>query len=407
MARRDTLRGRLLVGQSGGPTVVINSSLVGVVHEALGYPEIEGIYGMRNGILGALREDFLDLGRESPAVIEGLRYTPSAALGTSRHRLKPEEYERLLRVFRAHNIRFFCYIGGNDSMETAYRLERLAADAGYELRVMGVPKTVDNDLAHTDHCPGYGSAARFVALMMRDTGLDTIAGAFSTPVKIVEIMGRHAGWLTAAAALAKEGDEEAPPDLIYVPERPFSIARFLEDVREMCQERGRCVVALSEGVRDEQGNFVAALSTATDAFGHRQLGGASVYLSQIVNDELGLKSRFEKPDTIQRSMMVCASPVDLNEAYMVGRMAVHHMMRGVSGKMVTLERAPGPAYYCTTGLVDLQAVAETERLLPAEYLDDRGHPNQAFVDYALPLIGGHLPPYTRLKGYPVPRLLGD
>jgi len=406
-SRGDRPRGRLLVGQSGGPTVVINSSLVGIIHEALGYPETEGIYGMRNGILGALREEFFDLTKEDAGTIEGLRHTPSAALGSSRHKLKPDDYDRLLQVFRAHNIRYFCYIGGNDSMDTARRLEELGRTAGYELLVMGVPKTVDNDLAHTDHCPGYGSAARFVALMTRDTGLDTIAGARSTPVKIVEIMGRHAGWLTAAAALAKEGKEEAAPDLIYVPERAFCIERFLADVRQTFQERGHCVVALSEGIHDAAGNLISTTSAATDAFGHRQLGGASVYLSQLVNEELGLKSRFEKPDTLQRSMMICASQVDLNEAYMVGRMAVRHMMEGASGKMVTLVRAPGPAYYCTTGLADLRAVAEEERLLPAEFLDDRGHPNAAFSAYALPLAGGLLPPYTQLTGHPVPRLLGE
>ena len=404
---RDRLRGRLLVGQSGGPAVVINSALVGVIHEALGYPEIEAIYGMRHGILGALREDFCDLGREDAATIEGLRYTPSAALGTGRYRLTPTDYDRVLQVFRAHNIRYFCYVGGSDSMGTARRIDMLARDVGYELRVVGVPKTVDNDLTHTDHCPGYGSAARFVALMLRDAGLDTITAALSTPVRIVEIMGRRVGWLAAAAALAREGREEAPPDLIYVPERPFSIDRFLADVRQVYQERGYCVVALSEGVRDEHGNLVASLIGDSDAFGHQQLGGASAYLGQLVDSELGLGCRFERSHTMQCSMMLCASPVDLGEAYTVGRMAVHKMTKGVSGKMVSLIRAPGPAYYCVTGLVDLELVTEAERPLSAEYLDERGHPTAAFVDYALPLIGAPLPPYRHLLGYAVPRRLGD
>ncbi len=401
---RRRLHGRLLVGQAGGPSVAVNSILVAVVHEALEHGEIEAVYGMRDGILGAVREDLVDLGKESPATLEGLRYTPSAALGSSGYRLLPRDYDRILQVFRAHNARYFCYIGGKDALETALSVETLARDVGYELRVIGVPAAVSNDLPYTDHCLGYGSAARSVALWLRDSGLDARARALDTPIKMIELLGRSTGWLTAAAALAREGDENLPPNLIYVPERPFSVAKFLADVRQVYQDRGHCLVALSEGVRDAQGRRIA--ETLENA-GCSPPGGPGVCLSQLVGDELGLSCCLEKPETIQRSLMACASPVDLQEAYMAGRMAVRAIVEGSSGQMVTLVRAPGPAYSCMTGLLDLAEVAgQEERRLPEEYLDERGHPTAAFVDYAQPLIGGQLPPYARLAGYEVPRRLG-
>jgi 6-phosphofructokinase len=239
------MKGKLVVGQSGGPTSVINSSLVGVIEQAMGQDEITGVYGSLRGITGVLADSFVDLVHESPETLALLRRTPGAALGTVRHKLQPEDYARIIEVFCAHDVRVFVYIGGNDSMDTAHRVHLAAQEAGYELCSIGVPKTVDNDLAYTDHCPGYGSAARFVALAVRDSGRDTESMGPSSPVKIVEIMGRNAGWLTAAAALGRleSGD---PPHLIYVPECPVSEEAVVQDVRCVVDEREHCVIQVQQ-----------------------------------------------------------------------------------------------------------------------------------------------------------------
>jgi len=400
------MAGNLLVGQSGGPTAVINASLAGVVQMALSSSQIAGVYGAVHGLLGVLNEDLVDLRQEGEQTLALLRTTPGAALGTSRLKLKAGHYKRLLDVFQAHDIRYFAYIGGNDSMDTAHQVGRLARDRGYELHVLGIPKTVDNDLAHTDHCPGYGSAARFVATTVRDTGLDSWAGALSTPVKIVEIMGRHAGWLAAAAALAREGIPDGAPHLIYLPEHPITVESFVSDVERAYKRYGYVVVALSEGVRDPSGAFVCTATATQDAFGHRQLGGASAILAQEVRNRLGLKARFEKPDTMQRSSAALASSVDRAEALLVGQAAVHAMLAGASDKMVTLEREPGPAYRCGTGLVELSAVAGVEKLMPAAFLAADGHDvTAAFLEYARPLIGEPLPAVAILRRQPVVRRL--
>jgi ATP-dependent phosphofructokinase / diphosphate-dependent phosphofructokinase len=400
------MAGNILVGQSGGPTAVINASLAGVVRAALASRQIAGVYGAVNGILGVLREELSDMRQEDPATLDLLRDTAGAALGTSRFKVNETHLQRILDVFKAHDVRYFCYIGGNDSMDTAHKVGRLAADNRYELYVIGVPKTVDNDLAHTDHCPGYGSAARFVAATMRDTGIDSRGGALSTPVKIVEIMGRHAGWLTAAAALAREGLPDGAPHLIYVPERPISLEAFLTDVEREVRRRGYVVVALSEGVRDPSGEWLGAISRAKDAFGHRQLGGVSALLAEQVTQQLGLKARFEKPDTMQRSSASIVSQVDRQEAYRVGQAAVDALLKGTSDRMITLERAPGPAYACHTGLVDLSLVAGVERLLPDAYIAEHGRDvTPAFVGYARPLIGSPLPAAAILTGHRVSRRL--
>jgi len=400
-----TLRGNLIVGQSGGPTAVINNSLVGVIREALTHESIEGIYGSRWGIRGVLEEELIDLRRQSQETLEGLRYTPAAALGTVRYKLKEDDYERILKVFSTYNIRYFFYIGGNDSMDTAYKVHMLAKEQNYDLRVIGIPKTVDNDLAYTDHCPGYGSAARFVAMAIRDTGRDTEAMGASSPIKIMEIMGRNAGWLTAAAALAKEEEQDAP-HLIYVPEHPISLDQIAEDVRRCYERYGRVVIALSEGTRDESGETIgsAYAPVEVDAFGHRMKGGAVEYLSAALRDKLGLKVRWDKPNYLQRSFEACVSEVDRNEAYLVGQQAVREALAGRSGQMITLLREPGPQYKVTTGLAPLDKVANAEKKLPAEYINESGNfVTEAFLDYARPLIGGPLPPYTRLKHIPVPK----
>ena len=391
----------LLVAQSGGPTAVINNSLVGVIEEAGGWAEVGTVLGAEQGIKGVLEEKIVDLSRESPETLRLLRQTPSAALGTSRHKLKAGDLERIVAVFDGYDVGYFCYLGGNDSMDTANRIAALASQEGYELQVVGIPKTVDNDLVETDHCPGYGSAARFVASTLRDAGLDTEAGARSTPVKIIEIMGRHAGWLTAATALAREGRPDAAPQLIYIPERPVTVEGIVADVERAVRRLGYAVVAVSEGVRDPEGEFLAATSRAVDAFGHRQLGGVSAYLAEQVSEATGLKARFEKPDTMQRASTALISATDAQEAYEVGRAAARAALEGRSGVMVNLIREPRLAYRVRTGLVALERVANRERHLPPEYMapPEEGA-TEAFLAYARPLIGPPLPAHGRLERHP-------
>lgn len=392
-------KAKLVVGQSGGPTQVINNSLVGVVEEALEHAQIAGIYGAMRGIGGVLDEQFVDLARESAEVLGLLRRTPGAALGTVRYKVRPEDYERIVNVLRAHDVRYFCYIGGNDSMDTAHKVHLAAQSMGYELFVVGVPKTVDNDLAYTDHCPGYGSAARFVALAARDTGWDTEAMGMSSPVKIIEIMGRNAGWLTAAAALGRREPGD-PPHLIYVPERPIDIRSVIRDVQQVVQERAHCVIALSEGAVPDTG------LSEVDAFGHQMKGGAADYLSGVIGDELGLKVRLDKPNYLQRSFSCCISDVDAEEAYRVGREAVRMALAGQSDRMITLERNLGSAYASHTGMAPLEQVANAEKLLAEEYISAAGNDVlPAFLEYARPLIGQPLPRLGRLAAYPVTPLL--
>jgi len=396
-------KGNLAVGQSGGPTVAINSSLCGVIQEALTHDEIGEIYGMFRGIQGLLNDQFIDLRRQSPEVIEGLRHTPSAALGTVRYKVTPNDYERILEVLKARNIRYLHYIGGNDSADTSLQLHKLAAEAGYELHVIAVPKTVDNDLCVTDHCPGYPSAARFVATAVRDTGRDTEAMGPASPVKIVEIMGRNAGWLTAAAALAREEEGDAP-HLVYVPERPVSVEQLVEDVKRCYEEREHVVIAMSEGAQESPGKTLGEeyAPKEIDAFGHRMKGGVSDYVATLLSGRLGLKVRIDKPNYLQRSLMICASPVDLEEAYRVGRQAVKEAIAGRVEGMITLVRDPGSDYHCSLGVASLHEIANREKKLPSDFMNEMGNfPSEAFLSYARPLIGEPWPPipYVRLAKY--------
>jgi 6-phosphofructokinase len=393
-------KGSLAIGQSGGPTVVINSSLCGIVQEAMHHDEIGEIFGMYRGIQGLLQDQLIDLRRQSADVIEGLRQTPSAALGTGRYRLKPDDYEHILDMLRKRDIRYIHYIGGNDSADTSLQLHKLATDAGYELHVIAVPKTVDNDLVGTDHCPGYPSAARFVATALRDTGWDTEAMGPSSPVKILEIMGRNAGWLTAAAALARQAAGD-PPHLVYVPERAVSVEQLVEDVRRCYEEREHVVIAMSEGAQEAPGKTLGAefAPKEVDAFGHRLKGGVSDYAAALLKGRLGLKVRLDRPNYLQRCFMLCASPVDLEEAYRVGRQAVKEAVAGRLEGMVTLVRDPGPDYHCSTGIAALEGIANQEKKLPAEFMNSAGNwPSEAFVTWARPLIGEPWPPrrYVRL-----------
>ncbi len=414
-----TLHGNAIVAQSGGPTTVINSSACGVIEETLRRRDvIAGLFGANNGILGIVQEDLFDMTAESAQTIADLRCTPSSAIGSCRYKLgdlakDKGKYRRLLEVFQAHDIRYFFYIGGNDSMDTADKVDRLAKQDGYNLRVVGVPKTIDNDLVGTDHCPGYGSVAKFLATCVMEAGRDTEAMHTFDPVTVTEAMGRNTGWIAASAGLASRHPDEAP-HLIYVPEIPFSEERFLEDVREVHRRLNRVYVVVSEGVKNEKGQYVAA-QAEVDAFGHRQLGGGADYLRQLISRETGLKARYNKLDTIQRNAMHFASGTDSDEAYRCGQAAVRLALEGVSGKMAGLERESDAPYRCGIKLVPLAEVANGVKPLPRDYMNVAGnHISQAMRAYAGPLILGEapirigsdgLPSFTRFQRRPVPRKL--
>lgn len=402
----SNLKGNAVVAQSGGPTAVINASACGVIEECLRQRDaITELYGANNGILGIVQEDLFDLGAEDPDTIGLLRATPSSAIGSCRYKLgdlgkDQEKYDRLLQVFQAHNIRFFFYIGGNDSMDTADKVNKLARERGYDLRVMGVAKTIDNDLPITDHCPGYGSVAKILATCVMEAGRDTEAMYTFDPVTITEAMGRNTGWIAAAAGLARRHEDEAP-HLIYVPEIPFSEERFLADVREVHRRLGRVYVVVSEGVKNEKGQYVAA-QAETDSFGHRQLGGVADYLRQLVTRETGLKARYNKLDTVQRNAIHFASKTDSDEAYRSGQEAVRQALSGTTGQMVTLVRTSQEPYRCETGLAPLSEIANGVKYLPRDYMDVAGtHISEAMRRYAGPLIQGEVPIRLGPDGLPV------
>jgi 6-phosphofructokinase len=396
---RENLTKNLLIAQSGGPTAAINSSVCGIIVEAMQRGKIGGIYGAINGILGVLNEELVDLRQEDPLTIWNLRRTPSAALGSCRYKLNERDYHKVMEVFAAHSISYFLYAGGNDSMDTAHKVAELATQKDYDLHVIGVPKTIDNDLMVTDHCPGYGSVARFSAISVRDSGLDTEAIYTSDPVKIIETMGRDTGWITASTALGKDGAGSAP-HLIYLPERPFISEKFLQDVKSVYDRLGRVVICVCEGLRDEKGEFVKASTKQldTDKFGHAQLGGVADHLANLVSEKLRIKARVDKPGTIQRVSMACASQIDLDEAYRVGQAGISKAVEGESDKMVTLIRNRNDPYECETGLVELEKVALKTKNIPDAFIGKESNfVSERFIEYAKPLIGGPLPEYAHLK----------
>lgn len=403
------MKGNCLVAQSGGPTAVINASAYGVILEAKKYGEIENIYGAENGILGIINERVYDLGKEDPEIIEGLKYTPSSALGTCRHKLtKQEEYDTVLSVFRKYNIRFFFYIGGNDSQDTANKIHTRAVDAGFDIRVIGVPKTVDNDLWGIDHCPGYGSAIKYTAAMVRETGLDAEASYSVDKVNIIETMGRNAGWIAAGTALAREEYGQAP-NIILLPEVPFDREKFINRVKKTLEEQERCVVVVSEGVRRKDGTYLGEGSGAVgiDSFGHRQLGGVALVLKEIVEEELKVKTRYCRPSIINRNGSHFASATDSEEAFALGSHAVRFALAGLSGYMSTLRRLSDTPYTYVIETIPLDEVANKERVFPKEWICDDGMDIkiEPFKKYALPLIQGEvdipivdgLPAPVRLK----------
>ena len=410
------LVGNVLVGQSGGPTSVINASVAGLIAEALNHECIEEIYGTLNGVLGILQEDLIDLASESQQQIRALKYTPGAALGTCRFKLKkPADFDRVLEVFKAHNIRYFFYIGGNDSQDTADKISKLAQAQGYELRVIGVPKTIDNDLPGTDHCPGYASAIKYIATSVREVAADNEAMGQGDLVSIIEVMGRSAGWIAAGAALAKRKDHpQDPPHLIYLPEIPFDQAKCIEDVKRILKREKFCLIVVAEGLVDENGNYVAA-NAATDAFGHAQLGGAGDALAEIIGANVpGAKVRVAKPGLLQRCAAPSASKTDADEAYMAGEAAVEAAIAGETDKMVTLLRGDKEAYSCETGLTPLSEVANSIKKLPREWINEDGTSmNFQFLRYAQPLIQGEIvlphdggvPVFARLEKVRVDKVL--
>ena len=391
------LVGNCLVAQSGGPTAVINASVAGVVAEALNHNCIEEVYGGLHGVLGILNEEFVDLAAESQQQIRALRHTPGAALGTCRYKLKKQQdFERVLEVFKAHNIRYFFYCGGNDSQDTADKISKLAQAQQFELRVIGVPKTIDNDLVVTDHCPGYGSVIKFICATVRELACDNEAMGQHDLVQILEVMGRNAGWIAAGAALAKRRDHpHDPPHLIYLPEVAFSAEKFVEDVRRVLKRERYCLIVVGEGLVDKDGNYVATEGAATDAFGHAQLGGAADYLAGLVAQHVGVKARSAKLGNIQRSAAHCSSKTDSDEAFLAGGAAVRAAVAGETDKMVVLVRGESDHYTCETGLTALSEIANGVKKLPREWINEDGvSMNFQFFRYALPLIQGEVPvPY--------------
>ena len=408
--------------QSGGVTSTINASAAGVLETARKHRrQIRKVYAGHNGIIGALTEDLIDVGRESPAVIRALKHTPAGAFGSARFKLKGlqenrAEYERLIEVFRAHNIGYFFYNGGNDSMDTALKVSQIGASLGFPITCVGVPKTVDNDLPHTDCCPGFGSVAKYVAVSTREAALDVASMArTSTRVFVLEVMGRHAGWIAAAGGLAGKGPDE-PPHIILFPEVPFERDNFLARVKQCVTDFGYCVIVVSEGAAFADGRFLADAGTK-DAFGHTQLGGVAPVVANMVREAHGYKYHWAVADYLQRAARHIASRVDVEQAYAVGKAAVDLGVRGVNAVMPTIVRKSSRPYRWVIGHVPLAAVANKEKKLPADYIRaDSFGISSACRRYLEPLIAGEayppykdgLPDYVRIKGVPVRRKLkGD
>ncbi len=381
--------GNLLVAQGGGPTAVFNFSLLGVVEEAkrLKSQGIGKIIGALRSIDGLLDEDLIDLGKESQSNLRQVAMNPGAALGSCRRRMAEEDYGKILEVFRKYDVRYFFYIGGNGSMYTVHKVDQLARSVGYVLNAVGIPKTIDNDLAFTDHCPGFGSAARYFASVTREIGLDV--ASLPPPVSVIETLGRNTGWLAASASLANDGEGDAP-NLIYFPERVFSLSRFLSDVSDVYDKWGRAVIVVSEGLKDKTGQYLGGVNAkaSKDGFGRNLPGGASSYLAAKIAEKLKLRARSEKPGLAARTGVEYVSSVDRKEAYLVGQSAVRAAVNGKSGVMMTLERAAGNRYHCSIGEAPLEKVAKAEKLLPASFINKKGnYVTEAFLRYCRPILG--------------------
>ena len=401
------LKGRCVFAQSGGPTTVINASIAGGLLEALENESVTGVLCAHHGIKGVLDEDFFDISLEDKAELEALKHTPASAFGSVRYKLKnPAEddtdYLRILEVFKKYDVRYFFYNGGNDSMDTCDKISKYMQKSGYDVNVIGIPKTIDNDLCGTDHCPGYGSAAKYIANSIMEINRD--ASIYPSPlVVVVEIMGRNAGWLTAASKLASVNGFGA--DLIYLPETPFSYEKFLSDVKTVVDAKKYCVVAVSEGIRFENGKYVGEDQSSTDVFGHSQLGGVCSILKAKAKT-LGLKCKAVELNILQRCAAHCASDTDIEESFNAGRQAVKKAVDGETDKMIAFRRKPGETYEIEYVAEPLSSAANAEKQIPAEWITADGtNLTDDFVAYALPLIAGEpnrrlkngLPEYAKLK----------
>jgi ATP-dependent phosphofructokinase / diphosphate-dependent phosphofructokinase len=405
--------------QSGGVTAVINASACGVIETARKYrTKIGKVYAGRNGIIGALTEDLIDTSRESRAAIRALRHTPSGAFGSCRYKLKGLEqnraqYERLIEVFRAHNIGYFFYNGGGDSADTCLKVSQLSETMGYPIIAVHVPKTVDNDLPVTDCCPGFGSVAKYVATSIREAGFDVASMAkTSTKVFVLEVMGRHAGWITAACGLAAEKEGDAPQVLLF-PEITFDEEKFLAKVKESVEQYGYCAVAVSEGIKNADGKFLSE-SGLRDAFGHAQLGGVAPLIASLVKEKFGYKYHWAVADYLQRAARHIASRTDVEQSYAVGKAAVQFALQGHNSVMPTIVRKSSKPYKWAIGMARLDDVANREKNMPRDFISEDGfHITKKCRTYLEPLIKGEdyppykngLPDYVKLKNAAVPKKL--
>ncbi|MGQ9830621.1 MAG: 6-phosphofructokinase [Thermochromatium sp.] len=404
--------------QSGGVTAVINASACGVIETARRHPDrIATVYAGRNGIIGALTEDLIDTSQESDEAIAALRYTPAGAFGSCRYKLKSleanrREYERLIEVFKAHNIGYFFYNGGGDSADTCYKVSQLSESLGYPVQAIHVPKTVDNDLPITDNCPGFGSVAKYIATSALEASYDVRSMAkTSTKVFVLEVMGRHAGWIAAAGGLIEDYDI---PVLILFPEIPFEQERFLAAVKAKVEQCGYCTVVVSEGAKHPDGRFLAEQGTR-DAFGHAQLGGAAPVVANMIKEGLGYKFHWAVADYLQRAARHLASKTDVEQAYAMGRAAVELALAGHNAVMPTIKRLSNDPYTWEVGEAPLSEVANVEKFMPRDFISEDGFGiTPACKQYLIPLIQGEdyppfehgLPKYVTLKNTPVERKLG-
>lgn len=396
--------GNCIIAQSGGPTTAINSSACGAILEALNQKPIEKVFGAKNGIEGILNEELFDFAEEDLQELNYLKTTPSSALGSCRYHLKQDDfsdYERIFKVFNKYNIRYFFYIGGNDSMDTVKKIHEYAQKVNYDICAIGVPKTIDNDLVGTDHCPGFGSAAKYIATSILEMAHDADVYK-SNIITITEVMGRNAGWLAASSALTKA------TDLIYLPETIFDFRRFEKDVRRVYKEKGKVMIVVSEGIKDSDGRYISTIQSAGghDNFGHAQLGGVASVLENYIKENIEKRVKKIEFNILQRCAMHYGSKTDIEEAYRVGKQAVLYGLQGKSGYMVGLKRMSNEPYVCETELVDIKEVANFEKKVPSHWINKEGnYVTKECIEYLSPLIMGEviiptekgLPRYAKLK----------
>jgi len=388
----EELTGNLLVAQHGSLTSALNASVAGVVTEALNHGEIEEIYGALRGVQGLLQEEIVDLAEESQQTIRGLRHTPGAALGTTRYQLtKEQDIERLVQVCEAHNVRYFLNVGDLEAMSMAAKVHDMAVSKGYALRVIGIPKSFGNTLGVTDHCPGYGSAAKFVSTVVRELAIEHEAASNHDFVSILEVGGRNSGWIAASAALAKRKNQlDDPPHLLLLPEIPFNPERFTEAVQATLKRQRYCLVVVGEGIVDQNGNYVGA-GNAKDAYGQPTFGHAGEYLRLLLEQQLGVRARAAKLGLLQRVAAHCGSQTDNDEAYVCGQAAVRAAVSGESGKMIILLRGDGDHYTCETGLASFADVTAAPKPFPPTWINEDGLSlNFQYTKYAQPLIQGEV-----------------